>query len=90
MAGNQASSMSKGDFVRYKVRDKNSAPSAVYCNLVKSWMEQHMSKEVAQWEKHFGEKEWWDIVRKEMFQYSFGFEGNQALYLYHKYKKVLK
>lgn len=90
MAGNQASSMSRGDFTPYKVPDKNIPPSSAYFNVVKTWMTQNMPKEVAKFEEHFGEKEWWDIVRKEMTKYSFGFEGNQALYLFKKYKAVLK
>jgi hypothetical protein len=52
-------------------------------------MKENMAWETKQWEEKFGEKEWWKIVYIEMTTYTFGFEGNQATYLYIKYKGEL-
>jgi hypothetical protein len=49
-------------------------------------MKEHMSFETKQWEQKFGEKAWWSIVYKEMTDYTFGFESNQAAYIYYKYR----
>ena len=100
MAGNQASAMAVGShcarknvsvdgFTRYDVKSHNLEPSMAYFNKVKAWMKENMAWETNQWEKKFGEKEWWKIVYIEMTNYTFGFEGNQATYLYIKYKGEL-
>ena len=100
MAGPQSKAMEVGShcarknvsvdgFTRYPVRSHNVEPSGVYLNKVKAWMHEHMEWETKQWEKKFGEKEWWKIVYIEMTNYTFGFEGNQATYLYIKYKGEL-
>ena len=100
MAGNQASAMAVGShcarknvsvegFERYDVKSHSTPPSPSYFNKVKAWMKEHMAFETKQWEKKFGEKEWWKIVHIEMTDYTFGFESNQAMYLYHKYKGEL-
>lgn len=100
MAGPQGKAMAVGShcarknvsvdgFTRYAVRSHNVEPSSVYLNKVKAWLHEHMSWETKQWEKKFGEKEWWKMVYIEMTDYCFGFEGNQATYLYIKYKGEL-
>jgi hypothetical protein len=40
--------------------------------------------------ERYGEKEWWEIVYKEMTEYTFDFEDNQARFLYAKYIKEFK
>lgn len=100
MAGPQGKAMAVGShcarknvsvdgYTRYPVPSHNLEPSSVYLNKVKAWMHEHMSWETKQWEKKFGVKEWWQIVKLEMTDYCFGFEGNQAAYLYLKYKGEL-
>ena len=100
MAGPQGKAMAVGShcarknvnvdgYTRYPVPSHNLEPSSVYLNKVKAWMHEHMSWETKQWEKKFGVKEWWQIVKLEMTDYCFGFEGNQATYLYIKYKGEL-
>jgi hypothetical protein len=100
MAGPQGKAMAVGShcarknvsvdgYTRYAVRPHNVEPSGVYLNKVKAWMHEHMEWETKQWEKKFGVKEWWQMVKIEMTNYCFGFEGNQATYLYLKYKGEL-
>jgi hypothetical protein len=100
MAGPQGKAMAVGshcarknvsvdNYTRYAVRPHNVEPSSVYLNKVKAWMHEHMEWETKQWEKKFGVKEWWQMVKIEMTNYCFGFEGNQATYLYLKYKGEL-
>jgi hypothetical protein len=76
-------------YTRYPVKSHNLEPSGVYLNKVKAWMHEHMPWETQQWENKFGVKEWWQIVKIEMTDYCFGFEGNQATYLYLRYKGEL-
>lgn len=89
MAGEQAKSMSVVGIDRYPVKDKNKEVSQQYFNSVKEYMKTKYSKEVAQWVTFFGEARWWATVKAEMDIYSFGFEDNQCLFIYHKYKGVL-
>ena len=100
MAGNQASVMVVGSydgenkvvvntFTPYKVPNHNTPPSTSYFNKVKAWMREHMAFETKQWETKFGEKVWWDMVYKDMTDYTFNFEGNQATFLFYKYRKDL-
>ncbi len=90
MAGEQSSCLRPDPtFVPYKVKPHNQSPTTNYFNKVKAWMKDNMAFETKQWEQKFGEKEWWAIVFKEMTEYTFAFEGNQATFLYFKYKGEL-
>ncbi len=93
MAGPQASKtlaeqMTRG-YKHYNVPDHNKPVSATYFNLVKAHMLEKMPEFCAKAIRHFGERQWWNVVREEMDKYTFGFEANQALYIYAKYKKVV-
>ena len=92
MAGNQASAMSiTADDTQdlYIQPPRDTPPSTVYFNKVKSWMKHNMMKEVAKWEEVYGEKDFWKLVYNEMTEYTFGFEANQATFIYIKYKDKL-
>ncbi len=101
MAGEQSKAMSVGSYcarknvtidglTHYPVPDHNKPVSTHHFNVVKQYLETTMPQFVEHAVKKFGEKEWWKIVREEMDKYAFGFEGNQALYLYAKYKNEVK
>ena len=89
MAGPQSKCLSGGEFIHYSVPNKNKSPSPVYFNQVKLYMKEKYTKELEQFIQHFGEKEWWDILRKEMTDYTFDHEGNQCLFIYIKYRGFL-
>jgi hypothetical protein len=90
MAGNQASAMSKPTFTRYEVKPHNKPPSSVYFNQVKKYIIERYPTMYATCKERYGEKEWWEIVYKEMTEYTFDFEDNQARFLYAKYIKEFK
>jgi hypothetical protein len=90
MAGEQASSVSTREFKGYKVKPHNKPPSSVYFNQVKKYIIERYPTMYAACKERYGEKEWWEIVYKEMTEYTFDFEDNQARFLYAKYVKEFK
>jgi hypothetical protein len=90
MAGEQSSCLRPDPtFKPYKVKPHNKPVSTVFFNAVKQYMLEHMASFTGKAIAKYGDKAWWDLCRKEMDEYQFGYEGNQATFIYIKYKDLI-